>query len=200
MSVYASVNDTVARRQKDLEETERQSAASPVPDAPASIAPARPAPDGAVAVAEPSAPPTSARGQALEAQDLPSNALAVITKNIPTEVIGGYLAVLALIPAQNNKVAQWVVFWFFWMMTPVVVWLGVALKQGHIDSTPAKWPLWPMLAATVAFTAWAAVIPNSAIGYLSWFQPYMGAVAIALLAILLPVGDGISKLKRKPSG
>jgi len=197
MSVYASINDAVAQRRQRVKEIGAESPTiapqAPSPR-PAAAAPPRPAPGGGVAVAEPIAPAVI-RGQS---ENVPPSALAVITKNIPTEVIGAYLAVIAIIPAQQSHVAQWAAFWFFWIMTPVIVWLGVALKQGSFDLSPSDWPLWPMLAATLAFVAWAAVIPDSAIAYLPWFQSYMGALAIVLLAFLLPIGEGISKLKLKP--
>lgn len=195
MSVYASVNDAVAQRRNRI-----RAAGSDSPDAPAPQSPlvrtaagVSPRPAAGVAVAEPVAPPATPAPP----ESVPSSTIAAITKNIPTEVIGAYLAVIAIIPVQQSHLPQWVAFTFFWIITPVIVWLGVALKQGYFDIAPTDWPKWPMLASTLAFVAWAAVIPDSAISYLPWFQPYMGALAVVLLGFLLPIGEKVSKLKLK---
>src|SRR5947207_497975 len=87
-------------------------------------------------------------------------ALHVLFGYIPTEVLTLYVAVLAAVQ-QANKItsADWIAFWSFLVATPIVVWLvyGAKVKAANkpLPLAFGAWPLWEMLAATVAYSAWA---------------------------------------------
>ena len=110
-------------------------------------------------------------------------ALHVLFGYIPTEVLTLYVAVLAAIQ-QPNKVtsADWIAFWSFLVATPIVVWLVYSAKvktaNKRLPFAFGAWPLWEMLAATVAYCAWAFALPNSPFAEYSWYSSALSAVAV----------------------
>jgi hypothetical protein len=119
-------------------------------------------------------------------------ALRSIGTYIPTEVMATYLAILAAIPSDRGHRFQWLIFWVFLIFTPIVVWLGVSVArqtQGIVVRPAQQWPWWSMLAATVAFAAFVVVLPGSVTRDISWYESWMGTVAIILSAFVLGIGD-----------
>jgi hypothetical protein len=103
-----------------------------------------------------------------------------------------YLAILAAIPSDRGHGFQWLMFWIFLIFTPIVVWLGVAVArqtQGIAVRPAQQWPWWSMIAATVAFAAFVVVLPGSVTRDISWYESWMGTVAIIVSAFLLSIGD-----------
>jgi hypothetical protein len=99
-------------------------------------------------------------------------------------------AVLAAVQ-QANKVtsADWVAFWSFLVATPIVVWLvyGAKVKAANnpLPLAFGTWPIWEMLAATVAYCAWAFALPNSPFGEYSWYSSALSAVAVLVASTCL---------------
>jgi len=119
-------------------------------------------------------------------------ALSSIGTYIPTEVMATYLAILAAIPTDRGRGVQWLMFWIFLILTPIVVWLGVAVArqtQGILVKPAQQWPWWSMIAATVAFAAFVVVLPGSVTRDISWYEPWMGSIAILFSAFVLGIGD-----------
>lgn len=129
-----------------------------------------------------------------------SQALESIGTYIPTEVMATYLALLALVPATRGHIYQWLMFWFFVIATPIVVWLGVAAahreKAIALPLRPTRqWPWWPMLGASLAFVAFVVGLPGSVVNDLRWFEPWMGSAAIILSAFVLSQGGRLAAAK-----
>jgi hypothetical protein len=53
-----------------------------------------------------------------------------------------------------------------------------------------------MIAATVAFTAFVVVLPGSVTRDISWYESWMGTVAIILSAFVLGIGDQLFGSRR----
>jgi hypothetical protein len=142
-----------------------------------------------------------------ESKSAAERALAAIVTYIPTEVIGGYVAVAALFTTSKDAGKldpnlQAGIFIFFAILTPILIWLAAATKiagDGRpVPWAPKLWPWWSMVAGTIAFAVWVSALPESvATAFISWFQPQLGALGVILLAILLPIGDAFADLLRK---
>jgi hypothetical protein len=124
----------------------------------------------AAATVPSTSPPAPAGGAAAPQQTSAADtALNVLFGYIPTEVLTLYVAVLAVLakPNPTGKVitTPWSAFWFFLIITPIVVWLVYAAKikalQKPLPVKVGMWPVWEMSAATVAYWAWAQALPNS---------------------------------------
>jgi hypothetical protein len=121
----------------------------------------------------------------------------VIATYIPTEVITLYVAVLAALHNQKQgpDKSDWIAFTVFVICTPIIVWLSYAGKVRAADKPlpilPWKWPLWEMIAASIAFVAWAFSLPNSPFSSYSWYNAAIAGVAVLVastgLGLLAPV-------------
>jgi len=116
-------------------------------------------------------------------------ALNVIVAYIPTEILTLYVAVMAAlnssasdatVPSSTNLVS-WlrVAFWTFLAATPLAVWVLYAVKvtaTGKPVPGLSQWPVWEMVAGTIAYAAWAFALPKF---------PYNRPSAIAGIVILV---------------
>jgi len=100
-------------------------------------------------------------------KDPVSNAISVLTKYIPTEVITLYVAAVSAAPALRaftGYIDMVRIYWVYAVLTPVtllLIYLG-KLKRANQPLPPSQfWPWWRMLAATVAFLVWALAIPGN---------------------------------------
>ena len=181
MSINSIANAAVARRpDMGIPDTTprdfRQIAqAARVMSAPVSTGPARPRevvgaaakmPTGPTAPSSPAGAPSTPVGAhepaaSISAVDTTFN---VLFGYIPTEVVTLYVAVVAAL-ASVPAPAQMVAFAGFAVATPIVVWLVFAAKlRGANKPLPiayGAWPVWEMIAATIAFCAWAVALPES---------------------------------------
>lgn len=118
-------------------------------------------------------------------------ALTVLFAYIPTEVIALYVTVLgALSNTNNSMVPQWITFFLFIFLTPVVVWLVYAAKLKNLGLVIpidfSEWPKWEMTASTIAFLAWAFALPNSPFKvFESWYSPAIAGVTIVFTSTVL---------------
>jgi len=96
--------------------------------------------------------------------------IEALTKYIPTESITLYVATLAALPAIATM-APWftpsVAYWLFAALTPVLL-LVLRLRQSALDGKnwkvpPSEWPIWRMVASTIAFLVWALAVPGNAV-------------------------------------
>lgn len=118
-----------------------------------------------------------------------SDALQVITTYVPTEVLTLYVALLAATHP------SWTLFWVFVVATPLVVWTVFAGKLRNAGQSlpvaPASWPMWEMVAATIAYVVWAFTLPNSPFTGYAWYSSGVAAVAVlvasTVLGLLTPV-------------
>jgi hypothetical protein len=117
-------------------------------------------------------------------------ALHVLFGYIPTEVLTLYVAVLAAVQKPNKVTsADWIAFWSFLVATPIVVWLvyGAKVKAANkpLPLAFGTWPLWEMLAAAVAYCAWAFALPNTPFGEYSWYSSALSGVAVLVASTFL---------------
>jgi hypothetical protein len=126
-------------------------------------------------------------------------ALNLLIGYIPTEVLTLYVAVLAAIKQTNqvpNQVTQamWTTFWVFLILTPIVVWLVYAGKliEAKTENNPlpisgfGACPIWEMIAATIAYCAWAFALPNTPFTeYSSWYSAPLSGVVVLATSIVL---------------
>lgn len=155
------------------------------------VDPANRAPDsiGAIAAEKGDKPQTQTQG---------SSALSAIAAYIPTEILTVYVAVIAAIgvgASANTGNAAWISFGFFFVLTPIVVWLvyaGKVRRAGKpIPARIGQWPKWEMFAATIAYTAWAFALPETPFTDFDWYNAAIAGLAVlgvtTALGLLAPV-------------
>lgn len=150
-------------------------------------------------------PPLHAIAPADPAADAPTAApvdttMNVLTGYIPTEILTCYVAFVAALHSSAKPMmdAEWIAFWCFLVVTPVVFWLVYAAKvKGADKALPLSFsslPLWEMVASTIAFAAWAFALPNSPFARLDWYSSAIAGLVILLastvLGLLAPIFGG----------
>lgn len=126
-------------------------------------------------------------------------AMNVLFGYIPTEVLTLYVSVTAALQRPTSDAAGlaafWVAFWVFLAATPLVVWLVFAAKvKAAGKPLPASfgaWPIWEMLAATLAYLAWAFGLPLSPFSQFWWYSAALSGLAVigvsTVLGLLAPL-------------
>src|SRR5216684_1050797 len=153
-------------------------------------------PKGLAGIAKAAATPPAAELQApgeaalQESSTQIDTALHVLFGYIPTEVLTLYVAVLAAVQRPNEVTsADWIAFWSFLVATPIVIWLVYGAKVKAANKTlplaVGAWPLWEMLAATVAYCAWAFALPNTPFSEFSWYSSGLSGVAVLVASTCL---------------
>jgi hypothetical protein len=184
MSISSLANAAAARRSdfapvggipQGLAEIARASGTAP---APALRAAAPPPPGG---------PPATAANQGANGVN---TALNVLFGYIPTEVLTLYVAFVAAIQKPDTVTrAQWIVFWLFLAFTPIVVWMVYASKvkaaKGRLPTRFRAWPVWEMLAATVAYVAWAFALPKTPFNQYLWYSSALAGIAVLVTSTVL---------------
>jgi hypothetical protein len=127
-----------------------------------------------------------AAGGAAIAETNPVNtALQTVVMYLPTEVLTLYVAVLAATEASS----RWSSFFVFLFATPLIVWMVFAAKlkseNRPLPLAPTTWPVWEMLAGTIAFVAWAFALPTTPFSMLAWYSPGLAGVAVTIASTLL---------------
>jgi polyferredoxin len=129
----------------------------------------------------------------LGAEDV-QNALSALIEYVPAETITLYLAVISALPALQSFVTRLslpAVYWGFVVITPVlfaVIYAGKRRAQGESRSPGLRnWPWWPMIAATIAFMAWALAAPSR-----PYFAGDVGGTVVGLLAIITSTLLGVA--------
>jgi hypothetical protein len=99
-------------------------------------------------------------------------------KLAPTEIIGAYAVVMAMVQSPsnrlNNGVLPWAVFAAFLVITPIFLHrvVAVSLPQAALSA--------------VGFAAWALILPGP-FASLPWYDAVYGALAFIVVVTLLPV-------------
>jgi hypothetical protein len=130
----------------------------------------------------PAVPPPASSNTAFE------TAMNVLFGYVPTEIITLYVAVLAAIGTNGAaKGGQVATFWAFFVATPIVIWLVYGIKviaTGKPVSLAFKtWPVWEMVAGTIAFFAWALALPNAP--YVEWYSQALAGVGVLIASTVL---------------
>jgi hypothetical protein len=114
--------------------------------------------------------------------------LRTVTTYIPTEVLTLYVAVVAALQPAGATPA-WITFWCFLICTPVVVWVVYAIKAKTAKSPfPAAirtWPLWEMIAGSIAYVAWAFALPGSPFASWAHYSAALAGVIVLVASTIL---------------
>lgn len=191
MSINAMTNAAVARR------PDFQPAGSP-PQGLAGVAQAAASPPAAIAPGAPEAAPSTPPSSGT------TTALQTLTTYIPTEVLTLYVsavAALGTLPGdEGRRLGRWAPFIVFLVFTPALVWVAYATKvKGAgkpLPMAPSRWPLWEMIAATLAFAAWTFALPSTPFEqFTSWYSPGLAG----FLVLIISAGLGIiAPLMQRP--
>jgi hypothetical protein len=193
MSIVSMVDNKVVqeKRKADAAAAAAAAAAAPAGGAPAAPAPAAPDPGTPVGV--------------------PSNVVNQLVAYIPTEVITVWVALIAVLndpkPPANKPLCQanWGTQWkLAAAAAALAVLLTVGFAYRKFADTPGvsfKLPLFAMLAAPVAFLAWAIALPAGPLRSACWYTDQAGAfivtittVGIASVAYIFGQGDRFQKV------
>jgi hypothetical protein len=122
--------------------------------------------------------PAGAASLAGSALPVPDTYMQRFLKLTPTEMIAAYAVVMAMVksPSGGLQIPQlpWIVFAIFVVMTPFVF-------QGlH------RVPQWQSLLTTVAFVAWALIMPGP-FASIPHYDPLYGALVFVVLTVVLPL-------------
>jgi len=96
-----------------------------------------------------------------------TSAISALFKYIPTESITLYVSTISALPALNDiwiKLNAWHIYWFYIILTPVLVILIYMskYKQKYCKIPPLNmWPWWSVVSAMVAFAIWALAVPGN---------------------------------------
>jgi hypothetical protein len=137
--------------------------------------------------------PPSTRAPAAE-QSAAAGHAEILLRLIPTEIIGAYIALLSVlafkqpVDCQSSYSGRWWLFGLTVGLTPAVValiYLGTAKRAGQ----KFKWSViaFDMVAATIAFAAWASALPSTPFGNLCQWHPGYGTAAVIVTAVFLPL-------------
>jgi hypothetical protein len=151
-------------------------------------------------VAAPAAGPAGVAGPAGGAP-APDERFEALTKYIPTETITIFVATMsALLAIAKLKGAAgfdmtywaWVAYIACALLTPILVWaiafIAFRPKKAAQPDAVFKWPIFRMIAATIAFLVWALAVPGlleDAIG-----QIFAGLGAV-IVSTLLSIAAGV---------
>jgi hypothetical protein len=127
-----------------------------------------------------------------------AGAIEALIKYIPTESMALYIAAVAAIPslealydAGSLRVVRASVYWgFALLVTPLLFVLILFAKRRESGLKPVpprkEFPLWDFVAATVAFSVWAILIPNGPIdsAALGIIGPVVAIAASVLLNLI----------------
>lgn len=174
MSINAMTNAAVARR-PDFEP------AGPPPKTFADIALAAGTP--------PTPAPTGGQQPAPAANGL-NTALQTVTTYIPTEVLTLYVSAVAVLGsiknAEGHDLGRWIPFYTFLAATPILVWIAFATKlrasSKPIPASPTKWPVWEMVAGTLAFAAWTFALPSTPFVQFNWYSSGLAGFLILVVS------------------
>ena len=186
MSINALANAAAARRSDFFP--------AGVPGSISEIAKASATQPTAISNANVSAQPVgnAAVQPALEAQgsNAVNTALNVLFGYIPTEVLTLYVAVLAAIEKPDKVTqGQWITFYIFLAATPIIVWLvygaKVKAEQKPLPLAFQAWPVWEMVAATLAFGVWAFALPKTPFTAYAWYSAALAGIAVLVASTIL---------------
>jgi hypothetical protein len=128
-----------------------------------------------------------------------SDAAKLLSEYIPGEILTLYVAILAFVsqPSSGALARNWMVFWVFLVATPVVLWLlyaaEVKAKGKGLPWSPVVWPLWEMVAATIAYVAWAFAMPEAPFGAFDWYSAGLAGVVVLATTTLLGLASRVFK-------
>lgn len=128
---------------------------------------------------------TGAGGKSAADASGANTALQTLTTYIPTEVLTLYVAAVAAIGPDPQRI--WLPFWVFLAITPAAVWIAFATKVKaagkRLPSWPSNWPMWEMTAATLAYFAWTFALPGTPFTrFDNWYSPGIASFLVLIVS------------------
>ena len=102
--------------------------------------------------------------------------LGRLSKYIPAEIVGLYLAATAPVPKTEggHSTLLWIIFGACLIVTPIYM--------GFVTRDPQKGPLWlQVLLATIAFPVWVFAI-GGPFTFLSWYRGYIATIVLIFVS------------------
>src|SRR5690606_30458707 len=124
-----------------------------------------------------------------------ARAVAAVAAYFPTETVGTYLAVLAMLQPESNG-ARWAFYLGFVAFTAIVVLFYSWRKRQSAtgERMARRSEVWLLIFATVSFTIWSATTPwTPFLQFTGDAQRYAGAATI-VLSPLLPMAAQVLRL------
>ena len=119
---------------------------------------------------------------------------------IPTETITLYVALVAILTyptaKENEKVcalsftAQWWAAIAFTLVTVFVV-LAIYVTKVRSTSQPFRWPIFEMIAAPVAFAAWAVALPQTPLNDFCGYKAATGGYVVLVTSVAIGLVAGM---------
>jgi hypothetical protein len=113
--------------------------------------------------------------------------LDALARYVPTEIVTLYLTAVSAMPALTDtftRVTDVRVYWFFTILTPILLLLVIAGKRRREGLSPFPgWgdlPWWKLVASTIAFSVWALAVPNT-----PYLNSQSGKIVAAFGALLV---------------
>ena len=104
--------------------------------------------------------------------------LGRLSKYIPAEIVGLYLAATAPVPKTEggHPTLLWIIFGVCLLLTP--------LYMRFVTNDPQKGPLWTqVLLATIAFPVWVFAI-GGPFALLSWYRGYIATILLVFVSFI----------------
>jgi hypothetical protein len=126
-----------------------------------------------------------------QSTDVP-DALKVVAAYVPSEVLAIYVSAVGMFYPSNPS-TKWILFTLASVLIPVII--AISAAAGKTNTTPSR--VTPMMQAKLAalgmlaFAAWAAAMPDGPFVVMGSEATKVGAVAVLVLAALLP---GLAKI------
>lgn len=125
---------------------------------------------------------------------VPANVVNQLLTWIPTESITIYVAYIALFDpvtpqadlavCQNDFTPRWIGFWTFSVVTSLIALGGyIGKRRAATPVPPFKWPIFAMVVAPIAFTTWAAALPDTPFRDFCGYSSAIGGFAVLLSAV-----------------
>jgi hypothetical protein len=135
-----------------------------------------------------------------------STTLQTLTTFIPTEVLTLYVAAVAAIgpwTVDGRPVGRWAPFLVFLVATPLLVWVAFATKLRdagkRLPASPRYWPVWEMIAATLAFLAWTFALPNTPFAqFANWYSTGLASFLVLVVSSGLGIVAPLMQQPLKP--
>ena len=126
-----------------------------------------------------------------------SESLDNLTKFIPTESVTLYVAAIGIAAAAGDEnlpllLQPTFLYWLCAALTPLIFLILLLRSRALNNQTlrPDKWPIWKIIAATLAFLVWALAVPGSP--YLDFTGgPTIAAIGALIVSTLLSLLDPI---------
>jgi hypothetical protein len=124
-----------------------------------------------------------------------ANVLNQLVAYIPTEIITLWVALIAILNDPSTDLGQDICHadWStHWILAAVFAGLAAALTLGlayrkfkDTDGVSFKWPVFQMVAAPLAFLAWAVALPEGPLRSACWYTEEAGAFIVTVATVAL---------------